>query len=142
MKLLIKILIGLVITAQLAFAQENKKDSTAFNPNMLSPFQLNLHEDDLYRLEVFGLYLSLHSNNNLPINKDPNTKWLWTKAILSNFNQSSDQQTANLNNMLSLQYGQFINDSKFNPFRYALGMAQLGAVGYLAYKHIKKYGFR
>jgi hypothetical protein len=32
-------------------------------------------------------------------------------------------------------------DSKFNPIKYVLGAAQVGAVGYLAYKHIKKYGF-
>jgi hypothetical protein len=25
--------------------------------------------------------------------------------------------------------------------RYVLGMAQAGAVGYMAYRHIKKYGF-
>ena len=38
-------------------------------------------------------------------------------------------------------YQKYLEDSKFNPFKYALGMMQVGAVGYLAYKHIKKYGF-
>jgi len=38
-------------------------------------------------------------------------------------------------------YQKYREDSKFNPFRYALGMVQTGAVGYLAYKHLKKYGF-
>jgi len=47
----------------------------------------------------------------------------------------------NLPYLLSPLYAQYIEDSKFNPVRYVLGMAQLSAVGYLAYKHIKKYGF-
>ena len=141
MNLLFKISFAFLITTQTNYSQEQNKDSLNNYSNSYS--KSHFQEEFLYDLENFNLYLDLHnSRNNIPLNKDPNTQWLWTKAILSNFNQSSDQQTANLNNMLSLQYGQFINDSKFNPFRYALGMAQLGAVGYLAYKHIKKYGFR
>ncbi len=55
MKLFIKILFALVIAAQFAFSQQSKKDSTDFHPNLLNPFQLNLHEDDLYMLQDLGL---------------------------------------------------------------------------------------
>ena len=142
MKLLIKILFALVIAAQAVFPQKNKKDSTDFHPNLLNPFQLNLHEDDLYKLEDFGLYLNLRSKNNFPINKDPNTQWLWTQAVLSNSSFTINQDGSDFNNMLSIQYNQLKENSKFSPVRYVLGMAQLSAVGYLAYKHIKKYGFK
>ncbi len=93
-------------------------------------------------MEDFGLYLSLHSNYDLPINKDPNTQWLWTKAVLSNSYQSFNESGVDFKNMLAPQYEEFKENSKFNPIRYVLGMAQLSAVGYLAYKHIKKYGFK
>ena len=142
MKLLIKILFAIVIIAQAIFPQQNKKDSTDFHPNLLNPFQLNLHEDDLYKLQDFGLYLSLHNKNNIPINKDPNTQWLWTNAVLSNSYQSFNEEGVDFKNMLAPQYEEFKENSKFNPIRYVLGMAQLSAVGYLAYKHIKKYGFK
>jgi hypothetical protein len=36
----------------------------------------------------------------------------------------------------------YLEDSKIDPVKLVLGMAQAGAVGYLAYKHIKKYGLR
>ncbi len=142
MKLLIKILFALVITAQFVFPQKNKKGSTDFHPNLLNPFQLNMHQDDLYKLEDFGLYLNLRSKNNFPINKDPNTQWLWTNAVLSNSSPMVNQDGSDFNNMLSIQYNQLKENSKFNPVRYVLGMAQLSAAGYLAYKHIKKYGFK
>jgi hypothetical protein len=29
---------------------------------------------------------------------------------------------------------------KLSPFQTALGAVQLGAVGYMAYRHVKKYG--
>jgi hypothetical protein len=38
-------------------------------------------------------------------------------------------------------YKQYLENSKFNPIRYVLGIAQTAAVGYMAYRHIKKYGF-
>ena len=38
-------------------------------------------------------------------------------------------------------YNQYLEDSKIDPFRYVLGLAQTAAVGYMAYRHIKKYGF-
>lgn len=142
MKPLIKILFALLIIAQMIFPQNNKKDSTEVNLNMANPYQIKFHKNSLYRLEDFGLYLSLHKNNNMPINKDPNTQWLWTQAMLSNPYQPLNDDGVTLENMLTVQYDQLKENSRFNPVRYVLGMAQLSAAGYLAYKHIKKYGFK
>jgi hypothetical protein len=42
---------------------------------------------------------------------------------------------------LSPYYQQYLENSKIDPIRYVLGLAQTAAVGYMAYRHIKKYGF-
>jgi hypothetical protein len=73
------------------------------------------------------------------LNADPNTTWLWTSYAISS--QTASQSNLNFDDMTLPLYQKYIEDSKFNPFRYALGMMQVGAVSYLAYKHIKKYGF-
>jgi len=91
-------------------------------------------------LDELDFYLDLHDlNKTLLLNADPNTTWLWTSYAISN--QVTFQSNANFEDMTLPLYQKYLEDSKFNPFRYALGMVQAGAVGYLAYTHIKKYGF-
>lgn len=91
-------------------------------------------------LDNLDFYLDLHDlNKTLFLNADPNTKWLWTSYAISS--QAAFQSNLNFDDMTLPLYKKYLEDSKFNPFRYALGMMQVGAVGYLAYKHIKKYGF-
>jgi hypothetical protein len=93
-------------------------------------------------LDDLDFYLNLHDlNKMLLINTDPNTTWLWTSYAISNSQEKSFQSEINFNDMTLPLYQKYLEDSKFNPFRYALGMVQAGAVGYLAYTHIKKYGF-
>lgn len=43
-------------------------------------------------------------------------------------------------NILQPYYNYYMESKNISLLRRVLGMAQLGAVGYLAYKHIKKYG--
>jgi hypothetical protein len=38
-------------------------------------------------------------------------------------------------------YQHYLENSKIDPIRYVLGLAQTAAVDYMAYSHIKKYGF-
>jgi hypothetical protein len=93
-------------------------------------------------LDDLDFYLDLHDlDKTLHLNADPNTTWLWTSYAISNSSQESFQSNPNFDYMTSPLYQKYLEDSKLNPFRYALGMMQVGAVGYLAYKHIKKYGF-
>jgi hypothetical protein len=93
-------------------------------------------------LDELDFYLDLHDlNKTLLLNADPNTTWLWTSYAISNSQEKSFQSEINFNDMTLPLYQKYLEDSKFNPFRYALGMMQAGAVGYLAYKHVKKYGF-
>jgi hypothetical protein len=136
MNCFIKTLVGFVIIAFNAYSQEISDSIKASQQptgliKSLSPV-----------LEDFDFYLDLQSlNKTFPLNSDPNTRWLWTSYAISNSDQATSQPNLNFSDMTLPLYQKYKEDSKFNPFRYALGMAQIGAVGYLAYKHIKKYGF-
>jgi len=70
--------------------------------------------------------------------KDTSTIWLMTELSLSN---SVSINNSSANYFTEPLYRQYQENSKFSIVNYVLGAAQLGAVGYLAYKHIKKYGF-
>ena len=95
-----------------------------------------------FLFDGLDFYLDLQNLNKVfLLNSDPNTRWLLTSYAISNSKDESFQSEINFNEMAHPLYQKYKEDSKFNPFRYALGMAQVSAVGYLAYRHIKKYGF-
>lgn len=75
---------------------------------------------------------------SVPIDGDPQTVWLRTSLAIASTENSNQNFSPHFLAPLEKQY---LQDSKFDPLKYALGMVQAGAVGYLAYKHIKKYGF-
>lgn len=78
-------------------------------------------------------------NNQVRIDEDPSTKWLRMSYNLSHANLATEMEFEQ--NFLSPLYRKYMRDSDINVFRYILGIAQYSAVGYLAYRHIKKYGF-
>lgn len=91
------------------------------------------------RYDEFELYRSFKNlKMQIPLDGDPNTIWLRTSLSISNEDFLSNDLSPHFLEPLQQKY---YRDSKLNLLRYALGMAQAGAVGYLAYKHIKKYGF-
>ena len=77
----------------------------------------------------------------LETNSDTNTIWMWTKLSITRSGGVDFHPGESPGSMLAPLHEQFIENSKLNPVRYVLGMAQAAAVGYLAYRHIKKYGF-
>ena len=94
----------------------------------------------LFKLDDIDFRLELQSlNKDIMLNTDPKTQWLWTTYALSN--EETFQPKMKFDDMTSSLYQKYLEDSKFNPVRYVLGAMQTGAVAYLAYKHIKKYGF-
>ncbi len=115
---------------------------------------LSTPKDSIFHYQGINLNLNLnykfddliHYNNpdflpnNLPPYDNPSTIWLRTELALSS-SLRIQEKTGTNRHFTSILYQQYLEDSKFDPVRYVLGMAQLGAVGYLAYKHIKKYGF-
>ena len=140
MKSLIKILSLLFLCAFISYSQQTDntklpsiKDSLKIGiiPNSLIQMQIKFDEFELQR-DFKDMKTSI------PIDGDPQTVWLRTSLAISN----SDNTYQNFSPyFLSPLERQYLEESKFDPVRYALGMVQAGAVGYLAYKHIKKYGF-
>ena len=140
MKSLIKILSLLFLCTFISYSQQtdntilpSKNDSLKIGiiPNSLIQMQIKFDEFELQR-EFKEMKTSIS------IDGDPNTVWLRTSLAISNTNSTYQNFSPYFLSSLEKQY---LEDSKFNPIRYALGMIQAGAVGYLAYKHIQKYGF-
>lgn len=67
---------------------------------------------------------------------------LFSSYLLSAMSKEGFFSTRTGADILSNYHKIYIENSKINPIKYILGMAQLSAVGYLAYKHIKKYGIK
>ena len=140
MKSVIKILSFLIIYNFILFAQEPDSIKTTFTNDSL---KTKIASSPLTQIQIKFDEFELHREfkdmkTSIPIDGDPQTIWLRTSLSISN----SDDTYQNFSPyFLSPLERQYLEESKFDPVRYALGMVQAGAVGYLAYKHIKKYGF-
>jgi hypothetical protein len=139
-KSIIKILPIIIFHSIISFAQNTDQSNTKFTEDSLKikastssliHMQLKFQEFDLHRE-----FNSLKSR--ISIDGDPQTVWLRTSIAISNPEISDHKFSPHFLSPLEKKY---YEDSKFDPIKSILGMAQVGAVGYLAYKHIKKYGF-
>lgn len=113
----------------------SRKDSVYRYQGIITPveFQYNINE-------IFRRPLLSELPDEVLFEKNPSTIWLRTEFLISN--QSGNYNGDEINtHFSSTLYQQYINDSEFNMVRYILGTIQAGAVGYMAYRHIKKYGF-
>lgn len=137
MKNLLLFTLTTILFACNVYSQEFPKDSSFINPG-----SFNTIENMLFKLEEFEFYRDkFHSDISITLDEDNSTIKLRTEMIIRQSMKNDFLQTDNHLYFLSPLYKKHLEDSKFNPVRYVLGMAQLGAVGYLAYRHIKKYGF-
>jgi hypothetical protein len=75
------------------------------------------------------------------IDKNPNSIWLWTSFTISYSNSYDGKFQANTAQILSPLVQLYLDKSKINPMLYILGLVQYGAVGYMAYEHIKNMVF-
>jgi hypothetical protein len=110
---------------------------TVFRYQGINPI-MNYHFDD------YDLYLpfdfSIAESEQLPEGDISNLR-LRTELALSYPTAFSTGSADELNHLMLPFYNQYLENSKIDPIRYILGMAQAAAVGYMAYRHIKKYGF-
>lgn len=65
----------------------------------------------------------------------------FTRMMLSNPRFWQNNYMMSPKEMISPLTTKFLNDSKHQELKYMLGLLQGAAVGYLAIKHISKYGF-
>ena len=97
-----------------------------------------------YYYDDYDLYLpfdfSIAESEQLPEGNISNLQ-LRTELALSFPTVFSTGSTDELNHLMLPFYKQYLENSKIDPIRYILGMAQAAAVGNMAYRHIKKYGF-
>ena len=139
MKRLINIFWILFLLTSVYYAQTEQENITQNNDSL----KINIDQQSLNKIQImfddFDLYRNFNAMKmNVPIDGDPQTVWLRTSLAIANTENVNQNFSPNFLAPLQKKY---YEDSKFDPIRSILGMAQVGAVGYLAYKHIKKYGF-
>ena len=129
------LLLLIFLSSQLVYTQEATKDNGIkfHSDNAIIKLQTSLNEFDIYR-ELNYMRMNLSTND------DPNTIWMWTKLSITANESSNNYSGESPGSMLEPLHQQFLENSRLNPVRYVLGIAQTAAVGYLAYQHIKKYG--
>ncbi len=97
-----------------------------------------------YYYDDYDLYLpfdfSIAESEQLPEGNISNLQ-LRTELALSYPTAFNTGSADELNHLMLPFYNQYLENSKVDPIRYILGMAQAAAVSYMAYRHIKKYGF-
>lgn len=115
--------------------QISKTDSIKRFQGIIPPVEFQYNFDEIF-IKPFSSQLPpeiLYDNN-------PSTIWLRTELSIANQYGNYREGKVSINLTLPL-YQQYLKESEFNMVRYVLGMAQTSAVAYMAYRHIKKYGF-
>lgn len=93
-----------------------------------SPYSFNF--DDLSSLKFSSGFLN-----------DSSSIWIQTRMQLAGIlNQGEIQNNLQLN-ILNPLHEKYADLQSMRELKYILGAVQLSAVGYLAYLHLKKYGF-
>lgn len=127
----------LIFLCSLVSAQEknlNKGETESAKMPGLEEIFLHFDQFDFYR----DLY---RFNLQIPLDQDKNSIKMRTEFIVSQKIKRGSFSDEKSFYFLSPLYNKYKEDSKFNPITYVLGMAQLSAAAYLAYRHIRKYGF-
>ena len=138
-KTILKIFLFVLIIFSSAYSQSERTNKIHDNDTVKTRHYLNPLTNVQIKFDEFELYREFKNMKmNLTIDGDPQTVWLRTALLISNSENSNQNFSPHFLSPLEKKY---FEDSKFNPIKYVLGAAQVGAVGYLAYKHIKKYGF-
>ena len=114
---------------------DNYVDSTYRFQGIVPPVEFKYDLNELYGNPIVN-----QLEEDILFNDNPSTIWLRTELLVSNQNDSFGRNDINIH-FTSPFYQQYLKDSEFDMVRYILGAAQVSAVAYMAYRHIKKYGF-
>jgi len=117
-------------------SQEINDSLNRMNQSIKPNKRLSSTIDDLY------FYLDLRNINKIfLLNTDPDTQWLWTSCLVINSRQETIESNINFDCITLPLYLKYIKDSQLNAFRQLLKIVNLYTAFYLAYCHVKKYGF-
>ena len=133
-------LISINLTA-LVFGQDYPEDYQP-TPDSMLRFQGIIPPVE-YQYDMSEFYIAPLFNqipDEVLFEDNSSTVWLRTELLLSNRNMLTENGEVNTH-FTSPLYQQYLKDSEFDMVRYVLGTVQAGAVAYMAYRHIKKYGF-
>ncbi len=123
---------SLLVYSQEIIPFDSSKNLNGFLQKEIFEFKFN----DLF------LYKRLHE---LSLNKnflyDSTIVWMLTKYLLGNFNDGSLYSENFAEQITSPLLTKYYESQKYAPIKIVLQSVQVGAVGYLAYLHLKKYGF-
>jgi len=114
---------------------ENYADSTYRFQGIIPPVEFQYNLNKIYDNQIINQF-----EEDILYNDNPSTIWLRTELLVSNQTEIYDRSEINTH-FTSPLYQQYLKDSEFDMLRYILGTAQVSAVAYMAYRHIKKYGF-
>ena len=136
------IILFVVSLSAVGLPQNLVKDNNSTKDSISTFRGLNLEINIPYKSELSLQSGYLFENSISNLNIDSTSIWLATKTFFNqpvNYNFSSEPPSGDMLQPLRLQYE---SEKKLSTLRYILGMAQTGTVGYLLYRHIKKYGFK
>jgi hypothetical protein len=120
--------------AQQEDAPIDNKDSVYRFQGIIPPVE---YQYDLNQFFIEPLFNKIP--DEILFEDNPSNVWLRTELLISNNSQS---ELGEVNTFFTAPlYQQYLEDSKLDMVKYILGTVQAGAVGYMAYRHIKKYGF-
>jgi hypothetical protein len=134
--ILLLLILTLSVPAQVRDEKlDNYVDSTYRFQGIVPPVEFKYNLNEIYGDPVFNQF-----EKDVLYNDNPSTIWLQTELLVSNQTEIFGNSKIN-NHFTSPLYQQYLKDSEFDMVRYILGAAQVSAVAYMAYRHIKKYGF-
>jgi len=130
MKLLNNILVLFAFISFPFYSQEDSSKLTQSDSTEL--IKTDAFFNLFHKFEKFEFYKNL---------VDSNSSKLWLKASMemgnkSPFGKENDLTPSSLHSSL---YEQYLEKSKFNALKTALGIIQASVAGYLAYRHVKKW---
>lgn len=142
MKTTIVSFILLIVFSGSLFPQNNNqyvesmvKDSLKLKRGFASFFDSYI--EDQMKFDEFAR----HSIFNNPMIYDSSSALLAAKLYISNSAENDPIKNNFTSSVLNPLKQQFAESQNLKELKAILGAVQLGAVGFLAYKHIKEYGF-
>lgn len=129
--------ITLFLFAPLLLAQENFSREFRGNFNLEIPPEILEYQFNSINssAEMYKLFL-LNS-----FTEDTSSVWLKTRMMINAYYGEPNVSADSPSKMLNPLYNNFLESQKLAALKSILGAVQVGAAGYLAYKHLKKYGF-